>query len=279
MNKVGINLSNWTNTFDQTQFHLFEKVSKLGFNAVEIGISDFNIDAKVVKREIEKNNLEPVVCAFLTKGRDISNFDEQIRTNTLQYFKQCIEFANEIGAKVICGPLYSGGGKAHFLNVDDRKKEWSFAVNGLKQVAGMANKCDITLAIEPIHRYRTSVVNNIEQTIKLVNDIDCSNVGILFDTYHANIEEIDVCAALEDALKTGKLVHFHACANNRGPAGEGHLPWGKIFALLKKYNYSGQINQEMFIPGGLDATWIELGDRDEMAKLGLTNIQKHINSL
>ncbi len=278
MNKIGINLSNWTNIFDETQYHLFEKVAKLGFTAVEIGVSNFSADTKTVKEQIDKYNLEPVLCAFLTKGRDISNFDEEIRKNTFEYFEQCFKFANEIGAKILCGPLYAGGGKAHFLSDDDKAKEWGYAVNGLRQVASLAKKHGVSLAIEPIHRYRTSVVNNIEQTIKLTQDIGCDNVGIHFDTYHANIEEEDVLSALETALKTGKLLHFHACANNRGPAGEGHLPWAKIFALLKEYNYSGQINQEMFKPGGLDASWVESNDRDEMATKGLKNITNFLNT-
>lgn len=112
-------------------------------------------------------------------------------------------------------PVYAGGAKAHNLNIDDRKREWELAVNGLKEMADIARECGVVIGVEPVNRYRTSVVNTVEQALQMVADIDKANIQILFDTYQANIEESNVCTALEIVLKAGKLAHFHACENNK----------------------------------------------------------------
>lgn len=90
----------------------------------------------------------------------------------------------------------------------------------------------------------------MEQLLPLLADIGCGNVGIHYDTYHACLEEADLLASLETALKSGRVTHFHACANNRGAPGDGIVPWDAVMQLLKQYGYAGHITMETFAPGG-----------------------------
>ena len=69
-------------------------------------------------------------------------------------------------------------------------------------------------------------------------------VGILFDTFHANIEEKSIGPALERA---GKLLrHVHACENDRGIAGSGHVEWTDVFAALDRIGYGRWMVIESF---------------------------------
>ena len=90
------------------------------------------------------------------------------------------------------------------------------AVDGLRELARRAEHYGVVLSVEPLNRYRTSVANTAGQVLRMVEEVDAPNVGVHFDTYHALLEERDLCAALEQVLQAGKVNHFHACANNRG---------------------------------------------------------------
>lgn len=246
----------------------------MGFTAIELPMTE-PIPAPAFEEEVRATRLEVSLCAAMGEGRDLSNFDERIRMSTMRYLTECLETAERLGCHMLAGPLYAGGGKRHRLSPGETEREWELAVVGLRQLATRACDYGVRLAIEPINRYRTSVVNTTEQGLQLVQDIGEKNVGIHFDTFHAGIEENDLIGALENILKAKALYHFHACANNRGAPGQGILPWDKIFDTLKKYGYSGHITMEMFAPGGLDSGWVVPAEtRDQLAEEGLAFLKR-----
>lgn len=254
--------------------YLFEKVAGMGFDACEIGMVNPKFDYRSVRKAVNEYHLELTLCGAFIKGRDISNSDPQVRKDTKKYFVDCFKAAEAMGASIFCGPVYSGGGKAHLLSPEDRKREWMLAVEGLREMAAIANDYGVTIAVEPINRYRTSVVNTVEQALNLISDIGSPNFGILFDTYQAGIEEADVLAALREVCVAGKLIHFHACGNNRGAPGNGHLPWRGFAEILKQFNYTGCITIESFIPGGMDGAWRPLeSSPDRLAEKGIQNLK------
>ena len=279
-NKLGINLWNWVNDASEKEKDLISRAAEAGYKAVEIGMNKSSLDVSAVKEQKSEYKIEVSLCAFMVQGRDISNFDPEIRKNTKSYITKCLKTAEKTGAIAFSGPLFAGGGKTHLLSVDDKKREWDLAVEGLCEMADVARDCGTLLCIEPLNRYRTSVVNTVSQALAMVKEIDRDNVGILFDTFHAEIEESDTGEALETVLKAGKLFHFHASDSNRGVPGKGHVDWLNIFSVLNEYNYSGHITIETFMPGGLDSGWCDSEfDRDKAASEGLKNIRSFLNKI
>jgi D-psicose/D-tagatose/L-ribulose 3-epimerase len=276
MNPIGINLWNWTGNFNASSIKYIEKAASIGYTAIEIGLENTEFDLGLVSKAIEDNNLAVTICAALGKGRDISSFNEEIRENTKQYMKQCFYIAKKLGAKLFVGPVYAGGGKAHLLNPSDKKREWKLAVDGLKEMADEAKGHGISIAIEPINRYRTSVVNTIEQALQMIKDIDKENVGILFDTYQANIEEKNIFEALKLACKSGKLLHVHFSDSNRGAPGMGHIDFNLAVSILKDYKYKGHITVETFANGIFDSGWVILDLPDNVARIGIDTIKKYL---
>jgi len=277
-NRIGINLWNWVPGISADCLPLIGRAAAAGFTAVELPMTEPAVDnLELFKKEIEANNLEVSLCAALTAGRDLSNFDPVIRQNTVRYLKECIDTGSQIGAKIFAGPFYSGGGKCHLLDEEDRKREWNFAVHGIREVAAYAAEAGIELAVEPLHRYRTSVVNTVDQAISLISDINAGNVSIHFDTYHANIEETSITDALGRVLKHHLLGHFHACENNRGPPGSGHVPWKAIFILLDENKYRGHITMETFCSAAMDRCWYPLAENeDALAAAGIAFIKAQL---
>lgn len=279
MNPIGINLWNWHTGLCPECVSLPGKIAAMGFTALELPMTAPEVEPALAD-SIRETGLEVSLCAAMGPGRDLSNFDSGVRESTMAYLTQCLKTGEKLGAKVFCGPLYAGGGKRHWLSEDDKKRELDLAVTGLRELARRAEDCGVTLSLEPLSRYRTSVCNTADQVLKLIDAIGAKNVGLHFDTYQACLEEKDLLAALEGVLQAGKLNHFHACANNRGAPGQGIMPWKDILDLLVRYGYAGHITMETFALGGLDSSWVQVHEEpDTLARIGLQYLQNYFSSL
>ena len=102
----------------------------------------------------------------------------------------------------------------------------------------------VTLAVEPLNRFETYYLNTAADAVKLVEEVGSAQVGILFDTFHANLEEKDVAAAYRHCGR--RLAHVHTCENDRGIPGSGHVDWPGVFAALKAIGYDGWLTIESF---------------------------------
>lgn len=277
MNHLGINLWNWKPGLSDDCLGLPTHAAQMGFTAVELPMTVPTVSS-ALRDEIRSSGLAVSLCAALGAGRDLSNFDPAVRAATMDYLTECLRTGASVGATVLAGPLYAGGGKRHALPPAEAAREWELAVTGLRELARRAKEYGMVLALEPLNRYRTSVVNTVDQALRLVRDIGCENVGLHYDTFHACLEEADLLASLEAALQSGRVVHFHACANNRGAPGQGVVPWAEVFGLLRRYGYGGHVTMETFAPGGLDASWVNVhGSPDQVAQAGLACLRAYFS--
>ena len=276
MNCFGINLWNWISRLEEVEISLIRKVSALGFTAVELPMTMASIDKMdQIMDAIKEEDLAVSFCLSMPMERDISSDDEATRNRAIQYLNDCLDTGGKYGVTTLSGAFYGGGGKRHFLPEQDKQREWDYAVRGIKKIAERAKKQGIFLGLEPLNRYRTSIVNTIDQGLRMVDDIGMNNVGILFDTYQANIEETDMLQALEKVLQREKLIHFHASANNRGAPGTGHILWESLAFLLKQYEYAGHITMETFYPKGPDPSFYQLAEnQDVLAQTGIKNMKR-----
>ena len=275
MNPIGINLWNWYPGLCPACVELPERIARMSFTAIELPMSTPVITDELL-HAIRDSGLRVSMCAALGEGRDLSSFDSAVRASTMEYLTECLRTGEKLGVDVLCGPLYAGGGKRHWLSEDDQKRELDLAVSSLRELSRRALDFGIPLSIEPVNRYRTSVCNTVDQVLSLIEAIGADNVGLHYDTYQACIEEKDMLAALERVLSAGKLTHFHACANNRGAPGQGILPWETILGLLRQYGYAGHITMETFALGGLDSSWVQIHEEpDALALAGLEYLRSY----
>ena len=253
MNKIGINLWNWIEHFDNDAIRLFPTVKSLGYDIVEFGLDDLDFDPKLVSQAARDNGLEITLCAVLRNGRDISNANASVREHTRDYLTHCLEYAGVMGAKSIGGAVYAGGGRARLLDENQRKVEWDLAVEGLRSLTPVANDNGVTICIEPLNRYKTDMVNQTCQARRMAEDIGESCFKVLFDTYQAAIEEKNIPDAIRN---TGSyLGHFHASENDRGCPGTGQVDWNGCFTALADIGYTGPIVVESFCVSARDSVW------------------------
>ncbi len=245
--KFGMNSLAWQSPFTDP-LAMFEKAKKYGCDIFEIAVEDFSsFSADAVNDAKQKTGIgTPTIVGAFGDTRDVSSDNPEYRKIGLQYLKDMVDLCTKIDAKVIAGPLYSAVGKARQITEDEKKQQWDWAVENLKIAADYAGEKGILLAVEPLNRFETDFINTVEQGLDLLARIDKSNVGFLLDTFHMNIEESNIPAAIRSAK--GKIMDLHCCANDRGTPGADNFNWPSIVAALKDSGYNDYCLIESFTP-------------------------------
>jgi D-psicose/D-tagatose/L-ribulose 3-epimerase len=244
--KFGVNTFVWVSPCTtQAVKDLAPKVKSMGFDILEISIENPDlIDVKAVKEILKENRLEGIICGAFGPDRNICSIDPAIRENARKYILWLIEAAAQLGSETVCGPMYSAVGKDHIEDPAERQREWQRAVSEIKEMAEVARKKGIKLALEPLNRFETDMINVVSQGLKFIDETGMDNVGFHLDTFHMHLEEKDSADAIRRAGK--KIFHFHACENDRGVPGTGQVRWNEIAKALKEVNYSGPVVIESF---------------------------------
>ena len=168
--------------------------------------------------------------------------DPYIRRKALTFLREGIELAGKIGARIFTGPFYAPVG--YLAGRRRTTEEWKLAVEGLQSLGDTLSICDVTLAIEPLNRFETYFLNTAADAVALCDEVNHPRIGILLDTFHGNIEEKDPGQAFRAAGKY--LKHVHACENDRGIPGTGHVEWSSVFGALRDIRYDGWLVIESF---------------------------------
>jgi D-psicose/D-tagatose/L-ribulose 3-epimerase len=241
--KFGVNAFLWTANFGPEHFDLLPKIKEHGFDGIEVAlIRPVDFKAAEIRRALEQYALECTVCSVLPGELSLISPDASVRGKTVAHLAECFQAAAEAGAKLIAGPLYSPVG----LLTGRRRTadEWKNAVAGYQQLTPVLAANGVDVCIEPLNRFETYFLNTTEDAVKLCTEIAHANVGILWDTFHANIEEKNPAQALRSTA--GFLKHVHTCENDRGTPGSGHVDWTGVFAALRDLKYDGWLTIESF---------------------------------
>jgi D-psicose/D-tagatose/L-ribulose 3-epimerase len=272
--RLGASTFIWTSPFGDDKLDLFDRVAGLGFDVLEVCIEDpSRVTAATVARAAADAGVEVLVCGAFGPGRDVSDEDEAVREQAIDYLRTCVDIAADVGSPLVAGPMYATTGVTRMLSDEERARQWDRAVESLRTAAGYAAERGVAFAIEPLNRFETDLVNTTEQGVRLCRDIGADNVGLLLDTFHMNIEEKDIGAAIREAGPYVK--HVHTCENDRGAPGTGHVEWTDVFAALDEIGYEGDAVIESFTPDNTEiaravSLWRPLAaDGDTLASEGL----------
>ncbi len=269
----------WVSPFGGESMDLIDKVKRLGFDFIEICVEQpETIDVERIREGLRRADIKALVCGAFGPDRDMSSEDDSVRANAANYLRTCIDIAHELGSPTVAGPMYAGVGNTKMRDASDRRAQWDRAVSTLGPIADYAAERCVKLAIEPLNRFETDLVNTVDQGLRLLDDIGRANVGFLLDTFHMNIEEKDIPAALRKAGP--HILEFHACSSDRGTPGEDHLPWPDIVEALKAVDYEGPVVIEAFTPAIKEiaravSLWRPLAESEDiLARDGLAHLQR-----
>ena len=241
--KFGVNTFLWTANFDRSTLSVLPRIREWGFDGVEFGTFAFDtFPAAEAKNMLADLGLGCTVCTALIGNQSLATEDAGVRKATRDLLLRAIEGTAAVGAKTLAGPFCSAVG--YLPGRRRTEDEWKRAVEGLQSLGDALTAHGVTLAVEPLNRFETFFLNTAADSAKLCDQVNHSQVGVLFDTFHANIEEKNLATGLADVGR--HLRHVHSCENDRGTPGSGHVEWPILFDILRKQNYNEWLVIESF---------------------------------
>lgn len=244
--KFGINTFVWTSPCTTAAVkEIAPKVKGMGFDILEVSVENPDlIEPFAVNETLKKNQLNGIICGAFGPDRNICSHDPKIRENAKSYIRWLIDAASVVGSEVVCGPMYSSVGKDHLESEEARRNEWNLAVSGVREMADYSSTRGVKLALEPLNRFETDMINVVSQGNKFIADVGRKNIGLHLDTFHMHLEEKNSAEAIRQA--GDRIFHFHACENDRGVPGTGQVHWQQIVQGLKDAGYEGPVVIESF---------------------------------
>jgi len=241
--KYGVNTFIWTANFTRDNLPLMPEIKRHGFDGIEVSMfhaKDFAMND--IRAGLKQHGLECTVCSVIPSGLSVISDDASVRQKTRAHLEECIKTTADVGAKIIAGPLYSPVG--YLPGRRRTADEWKWAVECYQALGPVLARHGVTIAIEPLNRFETYFLNTAADAVALCDQINHPNVGILFDTFHANIEEKNIGLAYRTVAP--HLKHVHTCENDRGIPGSGHVEWKDVFQALRDIRYDGWLTIESF---------------------------------
>ncbi len=251
-------ISNWIYG-DEPLRVTFERLSKYGYDGIELVAEPRQYDVAQINGLCQEFGLQVLSLAGIypwpTDERDLANPDPKVRERAVNYLEECVDFAVAIGAPLIIvvpaaitrlAPL--GQFQTEEGWVEAAEREWGYAVESVQKAAVYAGQKGILLAIEPINRYESFLVNSAEQGLRFVSDVGSEAVRLHLDTFHMNIEEKDLPAAIRKAGDGDRLINFHVADSNREAVGRGHIDFRAVVKALKDIDYQWTLALEPLPP-------------------------------
>ncbi len=239
----GMNLLLWTDDLNDQMLPVLEQLKQIGYDTVELPIFDLNVEkyAAWAKRLDDLGLKRTAVTVRTVEDNPIAP-DPQVRALGVQRNKQALDCCQAVGATVLVGPYHSALG--HFSGQGPTQDEWRWGVESMQQVAEHAAQCGVTLGVEYLNRFECYFLNSAADTVRFVQEVNHPACRLMYDTFHANIEEKDEAEAIRACSQY--LVHVHISENDRSTPGQGHVNWQKTFATLKEVGYEGCLMVEAF---------------------------------
>ncbi len=241
--KYGMNLLLWTDDMHDGMLPLLEDLREIGFDGVEVPVFDLDID-KWAKwgKHLDELGFERTAVSVCSEEANPISQDPAIRAKGLENTKLTLECCQAVGASILAGPLHSGLGV--FSGKGPTEEEWMWGVENMKKVSEHANTCGVTLGLEFLNRFETYLLTCAADAVRFVNEVDHPNCKMMYDTFHAHIEEKDVAEAIRSCAQY--LVLVHTSENDRSTPGKGAVRWDRTFDTLKEVDYDGWLVIEAF---------------------------------
>ena len=202
--------------------------------------------------------------------------DKATRKRGIELSKRALDCCQAAGASVLAGPYYAALG--HFTGKGPTAAEWRRGVDSMRPVAEHAATVGVTLVLEFLNRFEIYLLNCAADAARFVREVDHPNCKMMYDTFHAHIEEKDIQGALQTCADV--MAHVHISENDRSTPGLGQVDWATTFDALQRIGYDSWLVIEAFgqaLPSLAAATkiWRKMFvSEDQLASDGLRFMQR-----
>jgi D-psicose/D-tagatose/L-ribulose 3-epimerase len=245
--KIGMNLLLWTGHVTEDHVPVLRALKETGFDGVEIPVfapSDASHYARL-GAILDDLGLERTAVALIPdEAHNPLSPDPAARAGAADHLNRVIDCCAAMGSQALVGPWFQPLGV--FTGEGPTDAELARCADVHRAVAGKARDAGLVCALEPLNRFECYLLNTCEQSSAYLDRLGETGFGILYDTFHANIEEKDPLAALHAAYAKGHVAHVHISENDRGTPGRGHAKIRETIQALKAIGYDGWLTIEAF---------------------------------
>ena len=277
--KYGLNLLLWTDRMHEGMVPVVEKVKAIGYDGIEMPIFELNESLyRQWGERLDAIGLDRTAVTVRGAGDNPISPSATVRAAAVDAMKKTLDCCHAAGVKILCGPTHSAIGE--FTGTGPTEDEFKWGVDTMRKVAEHAAQAGVTIATEYLNRFENYFLTSVEQTVRFVQAVDHPAVRMMYDTFHANIEEKDLTAAIHAAAPWTVLVHISE--NDRSIPGTGHVHWDETFDALAAVHYDGWMVVEAFglaLPNIVAATkiWRKMfPSEDQLATDSLAFMKHHV---
>jgi D-psicose/D-tagatose/L-ribulose 3-epimerase len=244
--KIGMNLLLWTGHVTDAHRSVLQALKGTGFDGVEVPLFDVSDAAhyRNLGALLDDIGLERTAVAIIPdEAHSPVSPQPAHRQGAIDHLRRVIDCGAALGAQVLAGPWFQPLGQ--FTGERPSESELEHCAEVHRQVLPAMREAGLIPALEPLNRFEAYLLNTCEQAAAYAARVG-DGFGILYDTFHANIEEKDPLAALKLLHASGALTHVHISENDRGTPGRGHAPLRETIAALRHLGYDGWLTIEAF---------------------------------
>jgi len=216
--------------------------AEAGYQLIEIpALEPESMDAVETRRALDEHGIQASCSLGLTTGTDVSSADPAIVERGEARLAAALNFAANVGARVLTGVIYSALTKYGQPATPEGRRN---SVAAIRRLAEAARGRNVAIALEAVNRYETNLLNTAEQTVEFIEEVGVDNVYVHIDTYHMHIEE----PSMREAVMTcsDRLGYVHVGESHRGYLGTGSVDFDGLFEALVETGYDGPIAFESF---------------------------------
>ena len=273
--KIGMNMLLWTNHVTEEHYPIVDRLKTTGYDGIELFLGDGDLKHYTkLGKYFSSINMGVTAVGALSAEQNIASPDKKTRQAGLERLKWTIDMAEAANVEVICGPFHSTF--AFFTRHPPTLQEKQWSNEMLYKAAEYAQKANIVLTPEAVNRFECYLYNTMADLGSMVREVNHPNLGAMFDTHHAHIEEKNQAEAIRTIAP--HLKHVHISENDRGTPGSGQVHWDDVFSALKEVKYDGWLTIEAstIIPEFANAinVWRDYSPSEEIYTKGLNLIKE-----
>ncbi len=276
--KYGMNLLLWSGELHDGMLPVLEQLKKMGFDGVEFPLFNLDLDYAAWGKRLDDLGLKRTAVTIRVEGDNPISPDASVRQKGIDLNKKTLDCCAAAGAETIVGPYHSAIG--FFSGAGPTQDEWKWGVESMRATAEHAGSVGVMLGVEPLNRFETYLLNAQADAAEFCRQVNHPNCRMMYDTFHANIEEKSITKAVT-AIQD-MLCHVHISENDRSTPGTGNIKWDETFDALHSIGYDGWMVIEAFgqsLPEIAAATkiWRKMYDTElKLAEQGLQFMKSEV---
>jgi sugar phosphate isomerase/epimerase len=218
-------------------------VAAAGFDYLEAGLVSLVPDADdeafaPVLAQYQASPL-PVLAFNLFLPRDLRIVGPEVDEARMKlYTQRALQRAQQIGAKIA---VFGSGGARNVPDDFPREKAVAQIVHFLDVVADAADQTDVVIAIEPLNRKESNIINSVAEGVDFARQVNRPKIQVLADFYHMDEDDEPLSHLVE---YKDWLAHIHVADTGRLAPGTGQYPYQEFADGLRAAGYGGLVSIE-----------------------------------